>query len=100
MAEKPSGQGSEVRSFEEQVEITTKGAKHVHGEQAHNEVISGDDSDGKLNWTFRSFVAYVSLCFVYTGMSHQQSMYACVNHLDRFSDAALLQCRRSELHCC
>lgn len=89
-----------MRSVEEQVEMTTKDPKHDHGERAHNEAISGDDSDGKLNWTFRSFVAYVSLCFVYTGMPQQQSIYACVDHLDRFSDAALFQCRWSELHCC
>lgn len=36
---------------------------------AHNEVIKGDDSDGRLNWSATSILAYICLTFIFTGMS-------------------------------
>ncbi|OAG36003.1 hypothetical protein AYO21_09796 [Fonsecaea monophora] len=58
--------------MEQQLETTTK---DKDGEHEHNVVIKGDDSDGKLDWSVRAFVAYLSLCFVYTGS--QMPLYFC-----------------------
>lgn len=68
MHEKSSAQDSRGGSVVDQVEAVTPDGKHEKEEVTHNAVIKGDDSDGKLDWTIRSFVAYLSLCFVYTGM--------------------------------
>ncbi|KAH0829251.1 putative major facilitator superfamily transporter [Fonsecaea pedrosoi] len=72
MEEKLSKQASEVGTMEQQLETTTK---DKDGEHEHNVVIKGDDSDGKLDWSVRAFVAYLSLCFVYTGS--QMPLYFC-----------------------
>ena len=50
-----------------EIEAVPSDGKFEKEKVAHNAVIKGDDSDGKLDWTIRSFVAYLSLCFVYTG---------------------------------
>jgi hypothetical protein len=70
MDEKVPSQGADIRSVEYHVETAAKGAEHENEAGAHNVAIKGDDSDGKLDWTVRAFMAYVSLCFVYTGITN------------------------------
>ena len=69
MDEKVPNQSIDAHSAEYHVEEATAGAKYEEETTAHNVAIKGDDSDGKLDWTARSFMAYISLCLVYTGMS-------------------------------
>ncbi len=44
-------------------------------------VIKSDNSDGKLDWMLRSFAAFVSLCFVYTGTPRSQAAKHLLNIL-------------------
>ena len=71
MDEKHPNSGADVESNEVHLETAKDGAEYGNETGAHNVAIKGDDSDGKLDWTFRSFCAYVSLCFVYTGKPNQ-----------------------------
>ncbi|KIW45798.1 uncharacterized protein PV06_04152 [Exophiala oligosperma] len=47
---------------------------------AHNEVIKGDDSDGRLNWSATSILAYICLTFIFTGS--QQPLYFTAGSLE------------------
>ena len=93
MQEKPESHEFEVRSVEDQVETVAKVAQHQDDTHAHNVAIKGDDSDGKLEWTVRSFMAYLSLCCVYTGIDTPIACKAPTNHFDRFSNVAIFCCR-------
>ena len=73
MDEKVPVQTTGALSADHHVEEAATSAKYEEETTAHNVAIKGDDSDGKLDWTARSFMAYVSLCLVYTGK---------LNHID------------------
>ena len=69
MDEKVPNHQTDGHPTDSHIEAASGELKHEDVDVAHNSAIKGDDSDGKLDWTFRSFVAYISLCFVYTGKS-------------------------------
>lgn len=67
MDEKRQGEAADIRPLDYHVEAIAKDREHEHEAGAHSAAIKGDDSDGKLNWSAKSFMAYLSLCGVYTG---------------------------------
>jgi hypothetical protein len=70
MDEKNQREAADIRPVEYHVEAVAKDTEHENQAGADNVAVKSDDSDGKLDWTARSFMAYVSLCFVYTGVSN------------------------------
>jgi hypothetical protein len=51
---------------DEQVETLSKG--HVeHDEMKNEQAFKGDDSDGRVNWTFKNAIAAITLGGLYTG---------------------------------
>lgn len=41
---------------------------HIDSEKAR--AAKGDDSDGRVNWTWKQIIAVISLCGVYVGRIH------------------------------
>jgi MFS family permease len=68
MQGKDSNHGPKIHSVEDRLKRLERA--HSMRTAEHNSVIKGDDSDGKLNWTAKSFMAYILLCCVFTGSSH------------------------------
>lgn len=50
---------------DEQVETFSKNVEH--DEMKNAQAFKGDDSDGKVNWSFRNAIAAITLGGLYTG---------------------------------
>ena len=83
---------------------TKEGVQHKEEDQDSTEpprhAFKGDDSDGKITWTFRTVLAAISLSGLYTGMSWQDSSQVIDGTQTRFSlpDPSVLHWRHLGLH--
>jgi hypothetical protein len=88
---------SNEKGFQPDEQVETLYKDEDPDEMKNEQAFKGDDSDGKVNWTFRNVVAAIALGGLYTGKySHRIDMRRV--NLCRIPNYAILRWRLSVLY--